>query len=232
MGGALKGHRREDVVLGSKCFFRMGEGPNDKGLSRKHILSACEDSLRRMNTDYIDIYTLHGPDPHAPLEESLRTLDDLVRQGKVRYIGCSNFWGWQVLKANGISDRRNLERLVCGQYPHNLLVREFEHELLPAFEDQGMGFNCWSPLAGGLLTGKYRGSTSPKKGTRIHKRTHIDVPGFWNASALSGPSGLVVPPGLRILDEGGRLAAPLGNLSFRILPPSGRPTPCSPGAWG
>jgi 1-deoxyxylulose-5-phosphate synthase len=185
VGKALKGCRRDDVVLGSKCLFRMGDGPNDKGLGRKHILAACENSLRRLQTDYIDIYTVHGPDPFAPLEETMRTLDDLVRQGKVRYIGCSNFWGWQVLKANGISDRMNLERFVCGQYPYNLLDRTFERELLPALEDQGMGFNCWSPLAGGLLTGKYRGSASPKKGTRIQKRINIDGSRFWSDRTLA-----------------------------------------------
>jgi aryl-alcohol dehydrogenase-like predicted oxidoreductase len=163
VGKALKGRKRDDVVLGSKCFFRMGDGPNDKGLGRKHILSACENSLRRLQTDYIDIYTVHGPDPFTPLEETMRTLDDLVRQGKVRYIGCSNFWGWQVLKANGISDRMNLERFVCGQYPYNLLDRTFE----------------------GLLTGKYRGSARPKKGTRIYKRINMDGSRFWNDRTLS-----------------------------------------------
>jgi len=185
VGKALKGRSRDDVVLGSKCLFRMGDGPNDKGLGRKHILAACENSLRRLQTDYIDIYTVHGPDPFAPLEETMRTLDDLVRQGKVRYIGCSNFWGWQVLKASWISDKMNLERFACGQYPYNLLDRMFEHELLPALADQGMGFNCWSPLAGGLLTGKYRGSARPKKGTRIYKRINVDGSRFWSDRTLS-----------------------------------------------
>jgi len=193
---ALKGRRRDEVVLGTKCLFRMGDAPNDKGLSRKHILSACENSLRRLQTDHIDIYTMHGPDPFVPLEETMRTLDDLVRQGKVRYVGCSNFWGWQVLKANGISERMHLERFACGQYPHNLLDRTAERELLPAFADQGMGFNCWSPLAGGLLTGKYRGSTSPEKGTRIHKRIHVDGYRFWSERTV-----FVTEEILKIADE-------------------------------
>jgi aryl-alcohol dehydrogenase-like predicted oxidoreductase len=185
VGEALQGVNRDQVVVGTKVFFRMGEGPNDKGLSRKHIMSACEASLRRLNTDYIDIYTVHGPDPRTPLEETMRTLNDLVRQGKVRYVGCSNYWAWQVVKANAISATMGLEPFVCGQYQHNLLDRRLEFDMLPAFVDQGMGFNCWSPLAGGLLTGKYRGSSTPAAGTRLQKRMHVDGPRFWKDPALA-----------------------------------------------
>ncbi len=184
VGEALQGLNRDQVVLGTKVLFRMGPGPNDKGLSRKHIMSACEASLRRLRTDYIDVYTVHGPDPKTPLEETMRALDDLVRQGKVRYLGCSNFWAWQVVKANAISRAMNLEPYVCGQYQHNLLDRRLESDLLPAFVDQGMGFNCWSPLAGGVLTGKYRGSATPAEGTRLQKRMHVDGPRFWKDQSL------------------------------------------------
>lgn len=185
VGKALRGMNRDQVIVGTKVLFRMGDGPNDKGLSRKHIMSACEASLRRLNTDYIDVYTVHGPDPKTPLGETMRTLNDLVRQGKVRYLGCSNFWAWQVVKANAISAKMGLEPFICGQYQHNLLDRRLEFDMLPAFVDQGMGFNCWSPLAGGLLTGKYRGSTTPAKGTRLHKRIHMDGIRFWNDKSLN-----------------------------------------------
>ncbi len=178
IGEALKERKRDEIVLATKCFFRTGKSPNAKGLSRKHILEACEASLRRLKTDYIDLYYMHGADPFTPMEETMRTLNDLVRQGKVRYLGCSNIFAWQILKANGISALYNLERLSCGQYLYNLINREAEREVLPACEDQGMGFTCWSPLGGGILLGKYRPDEAPSPGTRLYYRAEVDGPRF------------------------------------------------------
>ena len=179
-GEALKSKKRNDIVLATKCFFRTGKSPNAKGLSRKHILEACEASLRRLQTDYIDLYYMHGADPFTPFEETMKTLDDLVRQGKVRYLGCSNIFAWQILKANGISAKLNLEKLVCGQYMYNLINREAEREVLPACEDQGMGFVCWSPLGAGMITGKYQKTEKPEPGTRLFYRSEVDGPRFWH----------------------------------------------------
>ncbi len=180
IGEALKDKKREDIVLATKCFFRTGKSPNAKGLSRKHVIEACEASLRRLQTDYIDLYYMHGADPFTPLEETMRTLNDLVRQGKVRYLGCSNIFAWQILKANGISALLNLEKLTCGQYLYNLINREAEREVLPACKDQGMGVTCWSPLGGGVLLGKYIESEKPAQGTRLSYRTEVDGPRFWH----------------------------------------------------
>ena len=186
LGAAIQGLPREDLVLATKCWFRSGrKGPNAKGLSRKHIIEACDASLRRMGIDYIDLYQVHGPDPHTPVDETMRALDDLVRTGRVRYIGCSNLYAWQILKANGTAERLGLERFISGQYMYNLIRRDVEREILPACEDQGMGLLCWSPLASGLLTGKYRGSDRPAEGTRIGIRAKVDMPRFWNEGSLS-----------------------------------------------
>jgi len=181
VGEALKSSRREAVVLLTKCFFRTGSGPLDKGLSRKHILASCEASLKRLGTEYIDIYMIHGADPFTACDETMRALDDLIHQGKVRYLGCSNLFAWQILKANGISALHNLTPLSCGQYLYNLIDRDAEREVLPACADQGMGFLCWSPLGGGLLTGKYGGAQTPAQGTRAHYRLKIDGVRFWHA---------------------------------------------------
>jgi aryl-alcohol dehydrogenase-like predicted oxidoreductase len=178
IGEALKNKKRDDIVLATKCLFRRGTSPNAKGLSRKHIIEACEASLKRLQTDYIDLYYIHGPDPFTPLEEAMRTLNDLVRQGKVRYLGCSNIFAWQILKANGISALLNLEKFVCGQYMYNLINRDAEREVLPACNDQGMGFTSWSPLGGGMLIGKYQKAEKPTQGTRFFFRSEIDGPRF------------------------------------------------------
>jgi aryl-alcohol dehydrogenase-like predicted oxidoreductase len=180
VGEALKDKKRDEIVLATKCFFRTGKSPNAKGLSRKHILEACEASLRRLHTDYIDLYYMHGPDFFTPLEETMGTFNDLVHQGKVRYIGCSNIFAWQILKANGISALLNLEKLTCGQYLYNLINREAEREVLPACKDQGMGVTCWSPLGGGILLGKYQKEEKPAPGTRLFYRSEIDGPRFWH----------------------------------------------------
>jgi aryl-alcohol dehydrogenase-like predicted oxidoreductase len=148
--------RRDRVLLATKARMPMGEGPNDAGLSRHHLIEACEASLRRLRTDHIDLYQVHEWDGQTPLEETLDTLDTLVRAGKVRYIGCSNYAGWQLTKALGISDRLGLQRFVSQQIYYSLQARDAEYELVPAGLDQGVGILVWSPLAGGLLSGKYR----------------------------------------------------------------------------
>jgi len=179
VGKAIRGKKRDEIILATKCFFRTGPAPNAKGLSRKNLIDACEASLRALGTDYIDLYYNHSSDPHTPYEETMRAFDDLVRQGKVRYIGCSNLPAWQIVKANAVSARLNLETFVCGQYRYNLINRDLEAEILPACHDQGIGLVCWSPLAGGMLSGKYAGRDTPPPGSRFSYRTHVDVPRFW-----------------------------------------------------
>jgi len=162
LGKAL-GRRRKDSILATKVRIRMSDRPNDVGLSRHHIIEGCDASLKRLGTDYIDLYQIHGFDYHTPLEETLRTLDDLVRQGKVRYIGCSNFAGWQLMKALGISDNNNWERFITFQGRYSLIARELENELVPLCLDQGLGILTFKPLGGGFLSGKYRrGKPIPK----------------------------------------------------------------------
>jgi aryl-alcohol dehydrogenase-like predicted oxidoreductase len=165
VGRALRG-RRDRVLLATKARMPMGEGPNDAGLSRHHIIRACEASLRRMGTDYIDLYQVHEWDGATPLEETLGALDHLVASGKVRYIGCSNYGGWQIMKALGISERRGYERFVSQQIYYSLQARDAEYELVPVAVDQGLGILVWSPLAGGLLSGKYRRGEQGPEGSR------------------------------------------------------------------
>jgi len=153
-GKALKG-RRQEVVLATKVRGRMGMGPNDVGLSRLHIMQSVEASLKRLGTDYIDLYQIHRTDPVASIEDTLRALDDLVRQGKVRYIGCSNLPAWQLMKALAVSREQGLERFKCTQSYYSLVGRELENETIPLLEDQGLGLLVWSPLAGGFLSGKF-----------------------------------------------------------------------------
>jgi len=165
LGKAL-GDKRHDVLVASKARFPMGEGPNDRGSSRHHILRACEASLKRLNTDYLDLYQLHEWDGLTPLEETLRALDDLVSSGKVRYVGISNFSAWHVMKTLGVADAHHYIRPVSQQIHYTLQAREAEYELLPAAQDQGLGTLVWSPLAGGLLSGKYRRNQAAPEGTR------------------------------------------------------------------
>ena len=155
VGDALAGTRKADVLIATKVRMRIGDGPNDQGLSRHHLIRECERSLRRLKTDVIDIYYLHEWDGTTPLEETMATLDTLVTQGKVRYIGCSNYSGWHIMKALGISERAGYPRFVTQQIHYTLEAREAEYELLPISVDQGLGVLVWSPLAGGLLSGKY-----------------------------------------------------------------------------
>jgi aryl-alcohol dehydrogenase-like predicted oxidoreductase len=166
VGQALEG-RRDDVLLATKARMPMGDGPNDAGLSRHHLVSGCESSLRRLRTDHIDLYQVHEWDGQTPLEETLRALDDLVHAGKVRYVGCSNYAGWQLMKALGIAERQGLTRFVSQQIHYTLQAREAEYELLPIALDQGLGVLVWSPLAGGLLSGKYRRGEPAPAGSRL-----------------------------------------------------------------
>ncbi|XVU22412.1 aldo/keto reductase [Actinoplanes sp. CA-054009] len=165
LGEAL-GSDRDQVLIATKARMPMGDGPNDAGLSRHHIVRAAEASLRRLNTDYIDLYQVHEWDGHTPLEETLTALDDLVRSGKVRYIGCSNYAAWQMMKALAISDARHLERFASTQVYYSLQNRDIEAEIVPAVVDQGLGILVWSPLAGGLLSGKYRRGVDAPAGSR------------------------------------------------------------------
>ena len=163
---ALKG-RRDQAVIATKVRGSMGPGVNDSGLSRKHIMDAVEGSLMRLETDYIDLYQVHSWDADTPLEETLRALDDLVRQGKVRYIGCSNFTGWQLTKSLWISDVKGLARFETVQPRYNLLLRGIEEELLPACLSQGVGVIPYNPIAAGLLTGKHRRGQPPVSGHSV-----------------------------------------------------------------
>ncbi|MDQ1464502.1 MAG: hypothetical protein QOC73_1443 [Actinomycetota bacterium] len=157
---------RDDVLLATKVRMPMGDGPNDAGLSRHHIMRGCEASLRRLGTDYIDLYQLHEWDGQTPLDETLQALDDLVRAGKVRYVGASNYTGWQLMKALGIADRHELPRFASQQIYYSLQARDAEQELVPVSVDQGLGILVWSPLAGGLLSGKYRRGVQAPAGSR------------------------------------------------------------------
>jgi aryl-alcohol dehydrogenase-like predicted oxidoreductase len=150
-----QGLNREQVVLATKFFFPTGPGPNQRGGSRMHIQRACEDSLRRLATDHIDLYQMHRPDPTTPIEETLAALTDLVRQGKVLYIGCSTFPAWKVMEALFISEMKGLARFVTEQSPYNLLDRRVENELVPLALAHGMGLLPWAPIAQGLLAGRY-----------------------------------------------------------------------------
>lgn len=168
LGRWLKGKSRDDFVIATKVRFPMGKGPNEVGLSRKHIVAAAEASLCRLGIDYIDLYQVHAWDPGTPLEETLNTLDSLVQSGKVRYIGASNFCGWQLQKAIDISRQMGWELFSCLQSLYNLLDRSIEWELLPVCQNEGVGVICWSPLRGGWLSGKYRrGMAAPPEGSRV-----------------------------------------------------------------
>ncbi|HVX21727.1 MAG TPA: aldo/keto reductase [Acidimicrobiales bacterium] len=159
--------RRDRYVVATKCFGSMGPAPFDGGNSRKHILSAVEGSLRRLQTDYVDLYQLHQYDRHTPIDETLSALDDLVRSGKVRYVGCSNFLTYQLVRAVGRSETLRLARFESVQPRYNLLFRQIEREMLPFCLEDGVGVIPYNPLAGGLLTGKHRGAAAPTEGTRF-----------------------------------------------------------------
>jgi aryl-alcohol dehydrogenase-like predicted oxidoreductase len=165
VGQVLRG-LRDRVILATKVRMPMGDGPNDAGLSRHHVIEACEASLRRLQVDHIDLYQVHEWDGQTPLEETLGALEYLVQSGKVRYVGCSNYAGWQVMKALGIADRTGLPRFVSQQVYYSLQERSAQYEIVPSAIDQGLGLLIWSPLAGGLLSGKYRRGEDAPAGSR------------------------------------------------------------------
>ncbi|WP_139925705.1 aldo/keto reductase [Hymenobacter sp. DG01] len=167
------GISRHDVVLATKVRGKMGEGPNDAGLTRKHIFQQVDDSLRRLKTDYIDLYQTHSYDPLTPLEETLRALDDLVRSGKVRYIGASNVAAWQLMKALSYSTYNHVEKYVSLQAYYTIAGRDLERELVPLLQDQKVGLMVWSPLAGGFLSGKFNRENQNEEGAR---RVNFDFP--------------------------------------------------------
>ena len=182
IGKWLRG-KREQVVLATKCRIQMGSGPNDGGLSRKYVLSAIDASLRRLGTDYIDLYQVHSPDPDTPIDETLRALDTIVQSGKARYVGCSNFQAWQLAKALWTGERLGLARFDSVQPRYNLLFRESEHDLFPLCEDQGVGVIIYNPLAGGLLTGKHRRDAPPAKNTRFAVAGYY-MDRYWNEACF------------------------------------------------
>lgn len=175
LGKAIAG-RREQVLISTKATFRMGEGPNEVGSSRHHLLRECEASLRRLGTDYIDIYTMHGFDALTPVEETLRTLDDLVRSGKVRYVACSNFSGWHLMKSLAVAERYGWPRYVAHQAYYSLVGREYEWELMPLALDQKIGTIVWSPLGWGRLTGKIRRGQPVPSTSRLHQTAEQGPP--------------------------------------------------------
>ncbi|ALN64193.1 aldo/keto reductase family protein [Lysobacter antibioticus] len=172
LGAAIKG-RRDEVVLSTKLTLRAGDGPNDVGASRHHLLRATDKALKRLDTDYIDLLQLHHFDAMTPVEEVMSTLDDLVRAGKVRYIGASNFSGWQLMKSQAAADRYGYSRFVANQTYYSLIGRDYEWELMPLGQDQGVGAVVWSPLGWGRLTGKIRRGQPLPEGSRLH-----DTAGF------------------------------------------------------
>src|SRR5689334_9862921 len=173
LGRAL-GSLRKDVVVATKCFVGLEPGTNKAGLSRRHIIEACDASLRRLETDWIDLYQAHNFDSLTPLDETLRAFDDLVTAGKIRYAGCSNYAGWQLMKAHSISDRLGIRRYISQQVNYSLLARETEHDLVPLALDQKTGILAWSPLQFGLLSGKFRRGQEKPPESRLNS---LDAPG-------------------------------------------------------
>jgi aryl-alcohol dehydrogenase-like predicted oxidoreductase len=175
VGQALKdiGVKRSDVVIATKCYGRVGKGPNDIGASRGHIMDAVQQSLDRLKTDHIDLYQIHAQDVVTPVEETVRALDDLVSRGLVRYVGCSNWQAWKMMKALGIAQRRGLARFETLQAYYSIAGRDLEREIVPMLEDQKVGLMVWSPLAGGLLSGKFGPGSNGPEGTR---RAAFDFP--------------------------------------------------------
>jgi len=199
VGKWLQG-KRDDYVVATKCFAPMGKRPWNMGNSRRHIMDSIDQSLRRLQTDFIDLYQLHFDDPGVPLEESLGALDDLVRVGKVRYVGCSNFLAYRLARATGISEAKSLARFDCIQPRYNLLFREFERELFPLCLEEGIGVIPYNPIAGGMLSGKHDRSKPPEEGTRFTlgnaARTYQDR--YWHDNVFDTVDQLV-----KIADEAG-----------------------------
>lgn len=174
--GAAIGKKRDQVLISTKATFAMGDGPNDKGSSRYQLIKQCEDSLKRLKTDHIDVYFMHGFDALTPIEEVLSALDDLVKSGKVRYIGCSNFSGWHLMKSLSVSERYGWSRYISHQAYYSLIGREFEWELMPLGLDQKVGTMVWSPLGWGRLTGKIKRDKPLPAESRLHKTADMGPP--------------------------------------------------------
>ncbi len=200
LGKAIAG-RRDEVILSTKATFRSGPGANDVGSSRFHLIKACEAALKRLDTDYIDLFQLHGFDAVTPVEETLSALDDLVRAGKIRYIGCSNFSGWHLMKSLAVSEKYGLSRYVAHQAYYSLIGREYEWELMPLGLDQGVGAVVWSPLGWGRLTGKIRRNEPLPEVSRLHVTAQmgppVDEERLYNVvdalDAISAETGKTVP---------------------------------------
>lgn len=175
LGKALVG-RRNEVIISTKATFRLGQGPNDLGSSRYHLLKSIDEQLKRLKTDYIDLYQMHGFDPLTPIEEVLRTLENLIQSGKVRYIGCSNFSGWHLMKSLDMANYLGTERYIAHQIYYSLVGRDYEHELMPLALDQGVGALVWSPLGWGRLTGKIRRGEPLPKTSRLHNTKESGPP--------------------------------------------------------
>jgi aryl-alcohol dehydrogenase-like predicted oxidoreductase len=209
LGRWLKGKPRADFVIATKVRFRMGPGPNDEGLSRQHILAGVEASLRRLQTDYIDLYQVHMWDNATPLEETLATLNSLVQSGKVRYLGASNFCGWQLQKAVDLANCYGWEPFSCLQPLYNLLDREFEWELLPVCQNEGLGVIPWSPLRGGWLSGRYqRGMVAPPADSRVEQATEHGWSEAWQIYNTERT--------WKVLDELAAVAAETGKSSAQV----------------
>jgi aryl-alcohol dehydrogenase-like predicted oxidoreductase len=205
-GRAIAG-RRDQIVLATKVRWAMGEGRNDIGLSRRHVIAACEASLRRLQTDWIDLYQLHMWDGLTPIEETMSALSDLVRQGKVRYVGASNFAGWQLMSAELAAERHGYERLVSLQPQYSLIERSLELEIGPAAQSLGVGLIPWAPLAQGMLTGKYDRSSGPASGTRIAEA---------DAAAVETWERRDCERNWRIVDAVGEVAADVGRTPSQV----------------
>jgi len=212
LGEVLRG-RRDDVLVATKVRMTMGRGPNDAGLSKHHVITGCEASLRRLGTDHIDLYQVHEWDGQTPLEETLAALDLLVSSGKVRYVGASNYASWQLMKALGTSERLGLPRFVSQQIYYSLQGREAEYELIPLAVDQGLGVLVWSPLAGGLLSGKYRRGQQPPEGSRGLTD--------WNEPPVYDPDGLydIIEVLVKIAEQRGVSAAQVA-LAYTLAKPA------------
>jgi aryl-alcohol dehydrogenase-like predicted oxidoreductase len=205
--GRALGSRRGDVVLATKARMPMGDGPNDVGVSRKHLLRQCDDSLRRLDTDYIDLYQVHCWDAATPLEETLSALSDLVRAGKVRYVGVSNFSGWQIVRAACVSAARGYESFISLQPQYSMVERHIEWEVVPACLEEGLGIIPWGPLGQGWLTGKYKKGEAPPEGTRIGGATD-DMEEAWSKRATERNWAIV--------DELGSIAEETGKSYAQI----------------
>ena len=217
VGKALRQNgRREHIVLATKVHGNMGDGPNEQGNSRYHIIKACEDSLRRLQTDHIDLYQLHRPSLTIPQDETLRAFDDLVRAGKVRYIGCSTHPAWMVMEAISISERMNLARYVSEQPPYNLLDRRIENELIPLALKYGLAILPWSPLAGGILAGKY--TLAMVEEDQYPEGSRAERSGAWFRSRVTREGVKVAARVQAMAEERGMNAAQLATLWCKDQP--------------